>query len=178
MEAPAATALVLVDLVRSCRAAGYSACAEQLGSHVLVGTLPGNDDPWAYRTTRVRTPGGTQVSNLQELRDSLQMHMQVWAVKKGADQTARNQVLIGRSTGTDVVLSHPSVSKLHARISLNPEGAVLQDAGSANGTFANGEQVNTPRYSIKNGDRIRFGQVELVFLATASLVEMLAARTR
>src|SRR5438132_9530077 len=66
---------------------------------------------------------------------------------------------IGRSNQADVVLDEPSLSRLHARISMTRDGvAVVEDLGSTNGIFLNGTQRRSGNLSI--GDRVRLGSVE------------------
>jgi putative peptide zinc metalloprotease protein len=70
-------------------------------------------------------------------------------------------VTVGRAPGSTVVLSDPSVSRLHARISPgNGEGAVLEDAGSSHGTFVDGVRVTGP-VPLRDGALIRIGDSEL-----------------
>lgn len=73
---------------------------------------------------------------------------------------------IGRDPGNDIVLPHPIVSRQHARIKrARPEGAyTIEDLGSTNGTFVNGERVVEPRL-LHRGDRIHIGPVKLAFEA-------------
>jgi ABC-type multidrug transport system ATPase subunit len=55
-------------------------------------------------------------------------------------------VRIGRSPDNEVVLDSPAVSRFHSRIRYVSEGLpVIEDAGSTNGTFVNGENVRTAR---------------------------------
>jgi putative peptide zinc metalloprotease protein len=68
---------------------------------------------------------------------------------------------LGRSPGATVVLSDPSVSRLHARISAgNGEGPVLEDAGSSHGTYVDGVRVTGP-VPLRDGAKIRLGDSEL-----------------
>ena len=54
-----------------------------------------------------------------------------------------NSIVIGRSEHCDVTISSENVSLEHARMSVDNEGhVVLQDLGSTNGTFVNGEIVS------------------------------------
>jgi Zn-dependent protease len=69
------------------------------------------------------------------------------------------EVTLGRAPGSTVVLSDPSVSRLHARISLG-EGPVLEDAGSSHGTYVDGVRVTGP-VPLRDGVRIRLGDSEL-----------------
>lgn len=68
--------------------------------------------------------------------------------------------LIGR-TVTGIQIDHPSVSGTHARLQRAPEGYVLEDAGSRNGSFVNGEKIESQL--LHDGDRIRLGTVYLTY---------------
>ena len=50
-------------------------------------------------------------------------------------------ITLGRSDSCAVVIAHPIVSRLHARIELQHDRYLLFDAGSANGTFVNGVRI-------------------------------------
>jgi ABC-type multidrug transport system ATPase subunit/pSer/pThr/pTyr-binding forkhead associated (FHA) protein len=63
---------------------------------------------------------------------------------------------------TSVVLPHPRVSRVHARITRQGDTAVLVDSRSANGTFVNGRRVNGAA-TVLRGDRIDIGPYALVF---------------
>ncbi|MBW2276875.1 MAG: FHA domain-containing protein, partial [Deltaproteobacteria bacterium] len=67
---------------------------------------------------------------------------------------------IGRAPGNDHVIDHPMVSGNHARLTMKEGGWVLEDLGSANGTFLNGERVAQP-IKIGPDDRIQVGPVRL-----------------
>lgn len=71
-------------------------------------------------------------------------------------------VRIGRSTSNDVVLADPSVSRQHAKIVRSPDGYVVIDQETKNGTFVNERQIGKPA-PIRRGDRIRIGKTILVF---------------
>ena len=65
------------------------------------------------------------------------------------------QIIIGR-VGADMVLAEDMVSRKHAKITLNDGGKItIEDLGSTNGTFVNGEKVKQAR--LKEGDRILIG---------------------
>jgi DNA-binding response OmpR family regulator len=63
---------------------------------------------------------------------------------------------LGRSTLCDVVVPRETVSRLHARITREGPRFLLQDAGSANGTFVNGERLTAP-HLLANRDQIGLG---------------------
>jgi ABC-type multidrug transport system ATPase subunit/ABC-type multidrug transport system permease subunit len=64
-------------------------------------------------------------------------------------------VTIGRGPENDVVLDGPQVSRNHARIVRTDDAVFLEDIGSANGTFIDGEKVD--RVALEPGQTISFG---------------------
>jgi phosphatidylserine/phosphatidylglycerophosphate/cardiolipin synthase-like enzyme len=58
---------------------------------------------------------------------------------------------IGRSEENDVVVADPLASRFHARITLSGDECVVTDLGSHNGTFVNGERIET-RTPLRSGD--------------------------
>ncbi len=64
-------------------------------------------------------------------------------------------VIIGRSSDLDMVLVEDMVSRKHAKISTHNGQVIIQDLGSTNGTFVNGEKIK--RVRLREGDRILIG---------------------
>src|SRR5438445_11409195 len=62
------------------------------------------------------------------------------------------EIIIGRSSDLDMVLVEDMVSRKHAKISTHSGQITIQDLGSTNGTFVNGEKIKKVR--LKEGDRI------------------------
>lgn len=71
-------------------------------------------------------------------------------------------IVIGRDEQADVRIDNPSVSRRHAEIRLGDGGWVIDDLGSANGTFLKGNRIQGPQ-SIGLGDEIGFGKFSIVF---------------
>ncbi len=63
---------------------------------------------------------------------------------------------IGRSSLCDIIIARQTVSRLHARIVREGPRHVLHDAGSANGTYINGQQLAAP-HLLSNRDTIGLG---------------------
>jgi serine/threonine protein kinase len=63
--------------------------------------------------------------------------------------------VIGRSPECDMVIKASDVSKRHCRILLSPGQVVVEDLGSSNGTYVNGEPVEKARLS--DGDELELG---------------------
>jgi diguanylate cyclase (GGDEF)-like protein len=62
---------------------------------------------------------------------------------------------IGRRTSSDVFVQDSGVSRRHAAVRAEKDGAVLRDLGSRNGTFVNGRPVREAR--LEDGARIHIG---------------------
>jgi DNA-binding NtrC family response regulator len=77
---------------------------------------------------------------------------------------------IGRLESNDVVLADPKVSRLHATIYLDSNGIELEDQGSKNFTFVNGESISRKR--IEPGDIIDIGESTLVLESAAEEAEI------
>lgn len=76
----------------------------------------------------------------------------------------RPATTIGRDPGHAVVLSHPSVSRTHARIESGPAGTSIVDLGSTNGTIVNGRLRRNRRAPLRGGDRVQIGALVLEYL--------------
>lgn len=66
-------------------------------------------------------------------------------------------LVVGRSPEADVVLEDPYASDFHARLVFQAGQVRLQDLGSTNGTYVNGERMAAPM-SLQPGDQVRIGQ--------------------
>lgn len=73
---------------------------------------------------------------------------------------AASTITVGRDPRSRLYIDNPSVSREHARFVLTPGGCVLEDGGSANGTFVNGQQV--ARALVSENDQIQIGKFTLV----------------
>lgn len=73
----------------------------------------------------------------------------------------RGRNRIGSLEENDVVIDAPAVSRHHAEIRVTRGAARIEDLASTNGTLVNGVPVESS--SIQPGDRIRLGDVDMVF---------------
>ena len=65
-------------------------------------------------------------------------------------------IVVGRSSDLDMVLVEDMVSRRHAKIAVGSDNTItIEDLGSTNGTFVNGEKVKKAR--LKEGDRVLIG---------------------
>lgn len=73
-----------------------------------------------------------------------------------------DEVMIGRGSRCQVVLTDAYASQVHARIFRRDEGYFIEDMGSTNGTYLNRRKVTAPM-PVNRGDRVRIGKTELEF---------------
>ncbi len=66
-------------------------------------------------------------------------------------------LVVGRSLASDIPILDPSISRRHAEVSCDERGVHVRDLGSSNGTFLNGEKVDTA--SLGPEDTVSFGRV-------------------
>jgi predicted component of type VI protein secretion system len=70
----------------------------------------------------------------------------------------RPMVVIGRGRQSDIVLAEQGISRQHASIQHGPQGWILTDLGSTNGTLLNGQPIRAQEpYLLRPGDRVAIG---------------------
>ena len=71
------------------------------------------------------------------------------------DITHRVELSVGRAGDCDFVLDEPTVSRHHAVLRRTPEGWLIRDAGSTNGTRLNGWRIDEA--ALRVGDELTIG---------------------
>ncbi len=71
-----------------------------------------------------------------------------------------DKLTVGRSRRCDIAIDDPSVSRKHVFLTFHEGKIHLQDLGSSNGTFVNGERVTTDA-ELYDGDALRLGDAEV-----------------
>lgn len=80
-------------------------------------------------------------------------------------ELTKPEIVIGREDSVDITIPASAVSRRHARLLQEGEQYALEDLGSSNGTFVNGEKL-IQRRILNSGDKIRLGQIiNLVYYA-------------
>lgn len=95
-------------------------------------------------------------------------------VQRGANAGSRfllntDTVTAGRHQSSDVFLDDISVSRRHAVFLRTPEGTVVKDQGSLNGTYVNRDMVD--EHLLRHGDEVQIGKFRLVYFASSQGVE-------
>ena len=66
-------------------------------------------------------------------------------------------VVVGRGVDSDLTVLDPTISRRHAELTAGPDGVLVKDLGSSNGTHVNGRRLTTAR--LAPGDSVSFGKV-------------------
>jgi hypothetical protein len=87
-------------------------------------------------------------------------------VRKGAQMGERffldtPRLSVGRDPESDIFLNDMTVSRAHAVLEVGPGGVTVTDLGSLNGTYVNGQLVDSA--VLGNGDLVQIGTFQMAF---------------
>jgi ABC-type multidrug transport system ATPase subunit len=82
-------------------------------------------------------------------------------LRPGRVETPAGGVKIGRATDNDIVIPDVLASRHHATLIPGPGGTEIRDHKSINGTFVNGQRVDSAM--LREGDVVTIGNIDLVF---------------
>lgn len=108
----------------------------------------------SFSTERRLVSSRTQESSMLIMKQKDMSDETVYEIKQAV-------TTIGRRSGNDIVLKHPTVSRRHAEIRFEDDGYILHDVASTNGTRVNGRYIHKEKLS--DGDIIRIGQFTFTF---------------
>lgn len=75
----------------------------------------------------------------------------------------KGELFLGRDLGNDIVINDPEISRRHSRFAMQGNSFSVEDLGSTNGTFVNGQRLSGA-YLLRSGDTITFGErLSMVF---------------
>ena len=77
---------------------------------------------------------------------------------------------IGSGVGCDVQLSDPAISRRHLEIQVGPEGVVVRDLGSTNGSFVQGAKFT--ELTLGFGTEVTIGKTVLKYVPEEEVVEL------
>ena len=95
---------------------------------------------------------------------------------QGNNANTMRRFSIGRDRENDIVMVDFAVSRRHAQIVIEPEGYLVKDLQSANGTRVNGKLISQDGVLLKDGDIIAFARYNFQFLMPGALFDLLKAR--
>lgn len=70
--------------------------------------------------------------------------------------------VIGRHHDCDIAIASEEISRRHAQVKPTTDGVLVEDLGSSNGTFINGQRVQTG--VLKNGDELRLDAIRFMLV--------------
>src|SRR5690606_27519418 len=73
-------------------------------------------------------------------------------------------VTVGRHPDSDIFLDDVTVSRRHAEFHRGPQGFVVRDVGSLNGTYVNRDRID--EVLLVSGDEVQIGKFRLVYFAS------------
>jgi len=84
--------------------------------------------------------------------------------------------ILGRDLANEIIISDPEVSRRHARFFIRDENVFVEDLGSTNGTFLNGDRISSPQ-QLRSGDVITLGESVVLIFEKISQVPVETADT-
>jgi len=83
------------------------------------------------------------------------------AARRGTTYALGHELTVGRAAGCQIAIADDTyVSQLHARVFQRDDGSYVEDLGSTNGTYLNGNRVTGPT-PMQRGDNLQVGSTVL-----------------
>ena len=158
---------VLSDYVDDCRTLDAAAFQQAHGEAFLLhhgpfGKLSAPRD--GDSTLDLEQPAGQDGAALKPSADFLVLPL----TPPNRGGSPPDMIWIGRSDANEVVIPDATISEVHAFIRREPDGFLIQDTGSRNGTWVNDLKVKPQGMGdpspLPAGARVRFGSVKMTFL--------------
>ena len=121
-----------------------------------IPVVPAGDD-------EAPTPGSAEDEVIQDLAAKTA----VLFVRRGESDASKyviaaDSVVAGRSPASDIFLDDITVSRKHVVLERSPEGIVVRDVGSLNGTYVNRKLIEGPTL-LHTGDELQIGKFRLAY---------------
>jgi FHA domain len=119
--------------------------------------------------------GGDQVDTQKDGGRTL---VRFWLEYQGNTLELRSgAVEVGRSSSCHIVLDDGLVSRRHARFAVASKIASVEDFGSVNGVYVNGERIAGQR-ALRDGDRVQIGKQDFTLRSATKVVKVETATER
>ena len=100
-------------------------------------------------------PASPDIPSAQSSGPRMVSENREWTLVEGSN-------IVGRDSGCSICIDSPTLSRRHACVVIDGDGATLEDLGSKNGTYRNTLPVTQP-VDLNDGDRIQVGSVEMIY---------------
>ncbi|RKH63686.1 sigma 54-interacting transcriptional regulator [Corallococcus aberystwythensis] len=127
-------------------------------------------------------PDVTETVHAEREGQATRVPLHEWTVEvvagpdKGKKVTTQDSLVrVGSDTAGDLVLSDPTVSRRHLEVERLPQGLLLRDTGSRNGTFLDGRRIL--QAFVSSGDKVELGKTKLAVKVAARATEVEVAGT-
>ena len=159
----------------ACRIARDTFAREHAGLYLLA-VLPSEAEELDFHTAVADNPMAQAEAALSGDAEQLLANKRLFRIAKTPRNPWQTKITIGRASNNDLIIRHPSISKLHAYFEHN-EGAPttvskLVDTGSANGTVVNGRLAPPDEpVDVASGALLQVGDVECELMDAGLLHE-------
>ena len=152
-------------------------CPFLVGAGVYEGTIESYPE-----NARWRRLSATRVffrDQLRDLLDGSSLENAVFPLRKDLYHRHLSpqyvELLIGRDPASDIRIPDPTISRLHAKLSITPECFTLHECGATNALIINGGKITTAR-RLEFNDSIKFGRFEFRFVTAEALYQRISTR--
>lgn len=149
-------------------------CPFLIGAGVYEGTIESFPENGRWRRL-----SATRVffrNQLRELLEGSSLESAVFILRKNLSHRALSpqyvELLIGRDPASDIRIPDPTISRLHAKVSITPMGFTLHDCGARNAIVVNAGRIAKLR-KLEFNDKIKLGRFEFRFVEAAELYRRL-----
>jgi pSer/pThr/pTyr-binding forkhead associated (FHA) protein len=119
---------------------------------------PGTEESMVGPRIQIETVSRPEIIEVKTPKKSGPVLLVSFGGRTNTHSIDRDATKIGRHDTNDIQINEQTVTGSHAVIRKTDTGFELEDLGSTNGTFVNGERIR--KRVLISSDRIRFGNIE------------------
>lgn len=136
-------------------------------------------EPWALAGDEIEEMTGTVTLTGRGHLVVTAAGRQVPVLRARAYPLGSSNVSIGRTSKADLVIDQPTVSRIHAEISLQSGGYQVADRSSYNGTMVNNRVLDPNEVvPLQDGDVVVFGEAQTMFGGLPHLAQLIKSVRR